>query len=172
MGSICITGRFRLIKLIAFLAALVFLSGMMNVCVSSDEGERMVLSDANVSFVPFEKWIGVTKSGMDQKALDAIPIAYTTMKDDFDDNNGWYYSVNSTRLRELYVTSFADDRSKKIYSTADGSYPLINEYLSSPVRFKYIRRRDKINITSCTDKITTDDGAVFYIVEYDCDKTG
>ena len=132
--------------------------------------EKIVINDANVTFVPFEDWVGVTRSGMDQRSLDLIPVSYTDMKKDFDENHGCYYAVSSTRLSEMYVSSFEDERSRKIYDTADGEYTLIRDYLSSPFRYKYMKMHNDLSIKRCTDKVKTEAGAVFYMVEYKYDK--
>ena len=134
----------------------------------TEEPGRITLTDANVSFVPIDGWLGVSRSGMEQSVLDAIPILKSTMNSDFEKNNGYYYSVDTTRMHELYVSSSSDERSEKIFSSVDGDYTLITDYLNNPSKYLYMSKKNRTYVSKATEKNAVDN-AVFYVVEYSSD---
>ncbi len=161
-------GRFikalcRCAALVSAMAVIVASAGSVR-CSAEDSGE-ITIEEANVSFVPPEGWIGVAKNNMVQSSLDAIPVLKSSMENDFSKYHGYYYAVDSTRIHELYISSFSDSVSEQIFNSSDGLYTLISEYLNDPQKHKYFRNYDEARVESSKDRISAG-GATFYIVEY------
>lgn len=139
---------------------------------TEEEKGRIVIDSANVSFVQPDGWSGVSTGKMVKKQLDALGVAEATVTSDFKKNNGHYLGKSANKSIQLYVTSFGDDTSEKIFNSNTGDYNLVSEYLNNPEKFKYTTFQNGMVVKRTSDKIMAD-GAAFHLVEYtEGDKMG
>ena len=131
---------------------------------AAEEG-RIVIDSANVSFVKPKGWNGVSKDNMEKKQLDALGTVETTVANDFKKHNGHFLGKSANKSIELYITSFGDSTSEKIFNSNTGDYNLISEYLNDPEKYKYMRFDANVRIDRTSDKLMAD-GAAFHVTEY------